>query len=86
MDDHEIYRNVLKVISEVLAAPETSLSSNTKIREDLGVDSMQMITLVIALDEEFDAEFAVDEIPLSEVTIGWVCEFVKGALNSSRAG
>jgi hypothetical protein len=46
---------------------------------------MQLISLMIALDAEFDAEFAVENIPTEDVTLEWVCQFVHDTLLSSSS-
>ncbi len=84
MVDLEIFRRVLKVVAEVLSVPESSLTGSVKIKEDLGADSMQVVTLMIALDDEFDAEFDIDDLPVGDVTIDWVCDFVHAALAGTR--
>jgi acyl carrier protein len=76
----ETLDRVVKVISDVLSVPESTLVAGTKIRQDLGADSMQIVTIMIALDAEFDAEFEIDELPTDDVTIDWICEFVQAAV------
>ena len=61
------------------------MSPETRIKQDLGADSMQLISLMIALDAEFDAEFAVENIPSDDVTLEWICRFVHDTLLSSNA-
>lgn len=77
MNQEQIYDRVQQIIAETLGVESGRLGPQTRIKEDLGADSMQVITIVIALDAEFDAEFNTDEIPKSEVTVGWVTEFVE---------
>lgn len=75
---------VVSVIADVMSVNPDLLSNDTRIRADLGADSMQIVTLVIALDAEFDAEFNVNEIPTGDVTIEWVRNMVQSVL--SRVG
>lgn len=79
-----VMEKVIGVIADVMSVKPDLLSPATSIRADLGADSMQIVTLVIALDAEFDAEFNVDEIPTGDVTIEWVCKMVQSVL--ARAG
>ena len=75
---------VIRVIADVMSVSPDLLSPGTSIRTDLGADSMQIVTVVIALDTEFDAEFNVDEIPSGDVTIEWVCKMVQSVLSRVR--
>ncbi len=72
----EIESDVYKVVSETFPGASGSLAPETMLKADLGADSMQLIALMIALDAEFDAEFAIEQIPRHDVSLGWVCEFV----------
>lgn len=75
--DAEIESRVYRVISETFSTRLQDLRTETFVKGHLGADSMQLIALMIALDEEFDAEFEVDRIPDGDVTVGWICEFVR---------
>ena len=46
------------------------------IREDLGADSMDVLTLMVLLDDRFDAEFAPENIPAENVSICWVVDHI----------
>jgi acyl carrier protein len=83
-NDTEVSQRVVKVISEVFSVPVSDLLPTTKMKEDLGADSMQVVTLLIALDEEFDTEFDISEVPAADVTVKWVCEFAQVALTNGR--
>ncbi|MBI2801563.1 MAG: hypothetical protein HYX63_15050 [Gammaproteobacteria bacterium] len=71
------------MIADTLQVSVNALSSTTKIKEDLHVDSMQIVTLMIALDDEFNTEFNLEKVPTGEVTIEWICEFVGAAIIST---
>ena len=81
----DIQAGVFRVVAETFPDHVAPLSPQTLIKKDLGADSMQLISLMIALDAEFDAEFAVENIPSEDVTLEWVCRFVHETLLSSSA-
>jgi len=81
----DIESGVFRVVAETFPDHEVPLSPETRIKQDLGADSMQLISLMIALDAEFDAEFAVENIPSDDVTLEWICRFVHDTLLSSNA-
>jgi len=79
----DIQSGVFRIVAETFPDHEVPLSPETRIKQDLGADSMQLISLMIALDAEFDAEFAVENIPSEDVTLDWICRFVHDTLVSS---
>ena len=70
----------MRLVSELTGVPVDRLSPDTRIREDLEADSMQVMALMIALDEEFDVAFDVTRIPEAGVTIEWIRQFVEATL------
>ena len=79
-----IRRRVIRVIAETLEIPVQTLSPETRIKADLGADSMQIVTIMIGLDEEFDVEFKVDQLPTGEVTIDGIVNFVTVTVEAAR--
>lgn len=55
---------------------EIELDENTVILRDLGVDSLDMVELVCAVEEEFDIEIADKKIK-SLVTIGDLIKYIE---------
>lgn len=56
-----------KIIEELLEASESDLDAaeidaETSLRDDLGLDSLQAVTVVMALEQEFDVEVDDQEI------------------------
>jgi acyl carrier protein len=74
---------VIRVIAETLDVPLDAVHPETRIKADLGADSMQIVTLMITLDDEFDAEFNVEQIPTTEVTVAWIIDFVTATVGGS---
>lgn len=74
--EQDIQTGVFRVVAETFPDHGAPLSPETLIKQDLGADSMQLISLMIALDAEFDAEFPVEKIPDEDVTLEWICRFV----------
>jgi acyl carrier protein len=85
MTEQQIYRRVRKVVSESLGIMEHDLLPGLRITEDLHADSMQVVTILIALDDEFDTEFRLEDIPTQAVTLKWISEFVELTISSDRA-
>ena len=66
---------VKKVISEVLGVPEYEVTDEAIFVEDLGADSLDIVELVMALEEEFDHD--VPENSLADLrTVGDVVNYL----------
>ena len=49
------------IIAEQLDIEESQIEEKTSFKEDLGVDSLDLFELVMALEEEFDIEIPDEE-------------------------
>lgn len=83
--ERDVQERVIRVLGETFPAKSASITQDTLIKHDLGADSMSVIALMIALDAEFDVEFAAERIPEDDVTVGWICAFVQETLLSAEA-
>jgi acyl carrier protein len=83
--ERDVEERVIRVVGETFPAKGASITQETLIKHELGADSMQVIALMIALDAEFDVEFAAESIPEDDVTVGWICAFVQETLRSTEA-
>lgn len=76
MNPDAIFEKVKEVIIEQLAVEEDSVKLDTSFIDDLGADSLDIVELIMALEEEFDLQ-----IPDSEaekiMTVGDVVEYIK---------
>jgi len=69
-----------KIIEELLEASESSLDASeieagTNLRDDLGLDSLQAVTVVMALEQEFEIEVDDEEIDGLQ-TVGDILELL----------
>ena len=71
-----IYEKIVSMISETFDIPGTDLNENTNLIEDIGIDSVDVVELVVELENEF----GLDEIPEEELkkirTIGDLAAYV----------
>ena len=73
------FENVRKVIAEQMGVEESSISKDTSFVDDLGADSLDVVELIMALEEEFDMEFSDGEAEDIK-TVGDVVEYIKAQL------
>ena len=66
---------IRSLVSEQLGVDRTELTSNAKILDDLGADSLDVVELVMALEEAFDIEIPDEDAELMN-TIGDVEAYV----------
>ena len=71
---------VKEIIIDQLGVDEKEVTSEAKFIDDLGADSLDLVELVMALEEEYDTEIT-DEDAEKIQTVGDAIEYIK-----SRAG
>lgn len=76
MSTEEIFAKVKDIIVEQLGVPETSITSEAAFVDDLGADSLDIVELVMALEEEFDIEIP-DADAEKVATVGDVVDYLK---------
>ena len=64
MSVEEIFQTMRSLVSEQFALEPSEVTMNTSFEEDLGADSVDLVELVMAMEEEFE----LDEIPEEELT------------------
>lgn len=54
MCTEEVFERLRKLLAEQLGAPMQSVTMEASLTEDLGADSLDVVALVMAVEEEFD--------------------------------
>ena len=76
MNTEEVFEKIKEIIVERLGVAETSVTMEASFIDDLGADSLDIVELVMALEEEFDIEIP-DADAEKVVTVGDVVEYIK---------
>lgn len=76
MSPEEIFDKVKEIIVEQLGVAEDSITREASFIDDLGADSLDIVELVMALEEEFDIEIP-DADAEKVVTVGDVVDYLK---------
>lgn len=71
-----IFEKVKEIVAEQLGVEEDSITMESSFIDDLGADSLDIVELIMALEEEFDMEIP-DEEAEKIVTVGDVVEYIK---------
>ena len=76
MTQEEIFEKVKGIIVEQLGVTDTSVTMEASFIDDLGADSLDIVELIMALEEEFDTEIP-DSDAEKVVTVGDVVDYIK---------
>jgi acyl carrier protein len=71
-----IEQRVKEIIVEQLGVNEGEVKPEAKFVDDLGADSLDLVELVMALEEEYNMEIS-DEDAEKILTVGDAIEFIK---------
>ncbi len=74
-DEKAIFEKVKSIVVEQLGVDEGDVTPDTSF-EDLNADSLDIVELIMALEEEFDLEIP-DEEAEKILTVGAAVEYIK---------
>jgi acyl carrier protein len=73
----DVYQKVKEVIAEVFVVDQGELSLETKFVDDLGAESLDIVTLLMEFEDAFDRRIP-DEDAEKLVTIGNAVDYIMG--------
>ena len=76
----DLQARVVKVVSEVTNLPEQDIELTASLSADLKMDSLQRMTLFIALEDEFQNDSMPPEEVAGLVTVADIVRFVEAKL------
>ena len=71
-----VFDKVKELISEQLDVKADDITEASNIQDDLGADSLDVVDLVMALEDEFDVEIAEDQVENIK-TVGDIVKFME---------
>ena len=71
-----IFEKLKKMIAEQLDVEESEIKETTSITDDLGADSLDVVDLVMAVEEEFDVTIPEDQVENIK-TVGDIVAYVE---------
>ena len=81
MSIEEIFQTMQELVAEQFAMEPSEVTMETSFEEDLGADSVDLVELVMAIEEEFDVgEIQEDDVPALK-TVGDAVRFIAGKVN-----
>lgn len=70
-----IEKRVKDIVVELLGVDEENIDLSSRFREDLEADSLDLVELIMAFEEEFDAEIS-DEEAQTITTVGEAVTYI----------
>lgn len=71
----EVTSRVNKILAEHLGVEETKLANDSRFIEDLGADSLDVVEIIMALENEFNIEIG-DDTAENLATVGSVIDHI----------
>lgn len=78
----DVEQRVLSVFKEVLAIEDECIVPSASIKEDLGADSLDLLSLFMALEDEFGGTISEEEAK-SLTTLGDVTAYISSRVEES---
>jgi len=75
----DLERKIKKIIADQLGIPVAEIPNDSSFVEELGADSLDIVELVLAIEEEFEIEIP-DEDAEKLLTVQQAIDYVKARL------
>lgn len=72
----DIFERARNIIVELLGVDPDKVTMEAKFREDLEADSLDLVEMIMAFEEEFEGEISDDEAQ-KITTVGEVVKYIK---------
>ncbi len=79
MTNEELFEKLKGMIVDQLGVDEDSITMDSSFVDDLNADSLDMVELVMAMEQEFDISVP-DEVAEKVGTVGDAVEFIKSSI------
>ncbi len=73
-----ILEKIIKIVSEQLDIDAETISADTNLIEDLGVDSLDIVEMFMEVQDEFDVEIPDEDVD-SIKTLGDMADYIAKA-------
>ncbi len=81
MTPEEIFGTLQSLIAEQFALNAEEISMTSSFTDDLGADSVDLVELVMAMEEEFDLDEVQEDALAQLKTVGDCVKFLSGKIN-----
>jgi acyl carrier protein len=71
---------IIRVVSRVLSCELVDVTAQTRLFEDLGIDSVAALETMLAIEDDFDLQFNPEDVqPSNFATIGTLADLVRAS-------
>ena len=81
MTSEEIFKTMQDLIAEQFAVDADDVTMNSSFEDDLNADSVDLVELVMAMEEEFEIDEIPEEDLLTVKTVGDCVRYLTAKLN-----
>ena len=81
MTSEEIFKTMQDLIAEQFAGTADDVTMNSSFEDDLSADSVDLVELVMAMEEEFEIDEIPEEDLLTLKTVGDCVRYLTAKLN-----
>lgn len=81
MSNEDIFQTMKDLVAEQFAMEPEEVTMETSFEEDLGADSVDLVELVMAMEEEFEIGETQEEDLSGLKTVGDAVNYIAGKLN-----
>lgn len=75
----DVYKRIVKIIADLLGVEPEKVTMDARFREDLGADSLDLVELVMAFEEEFGGTIS-DEEAQKIKTVGDAVQYIEARM------
>ena len=75
-----VFEKVRSIIVEQLDVEEDQVTMDSRIQDDLGADSLDIVDLVMSFEEEFDIEIPDDQVE-NVKTVGDIVKYIEDKID-----
>ncbi len=83
MTSDEVFERIKIIVADKLGIEEDEISLNSELVEDLGADSLDLVDLVMAFEDEFGTKVEDDEIE-SITTVEDIVKYIKKKMGEAE--
>ncbi len=76
MNIDEIYEKVNEFLIEDLEIDESKISGDARLKEDLGIDSLEVVDVVVLVEEQFNFKMKPEDFK-NLITLDDFCKFIE---------
>ena len=79
MQQNDIQATFTRILEEVAKVDRAKVAQDKRLREDLGIDSLSLIEVAVAAEDEFGVPLPDEDLERLQ-TVGEVIDYVRGAI------